>query len=133
MGVSAFPRQARLLKPAEFKSVFDSPPLRFSAGEILLLAKPRDATSAPRLGVVAPKKACRLATGRNRFKRQVRESYRLRQDALAGLDIVILARNGIADLDNTGIRQRLDTLWTRLLKRAPSVLASHLPSESSSG
>jgi ribonuclease P protein component len=132
MGISRFPREARLLKPAEFKSVFDNPPLRFSAGEIVLLARPGQ-TCSPRLGVVAPKKACRLATGRNRFKRQVRESYRLRQQVLAGLDIVVMARNGIADLDNAGIRQRLDTLWTRLLKRAPSVLASHSLSEPSSG
>ena len=132
MGISRFPREARLLKPAEFKRVFDSPPLRFSAGEIVLLAKPRrDATTA-RLGVVAPKKACRLANGRNRFKRQVRESYRMRQESLASLDVIVLARNGIADLDNAGIRQRLDTLWTRLLKRAPSVLASLSPSEHSS-
>jgi len=131
MGVSRFPRQARLLKPAEFKRVFANPPLRFSAGEILLLATSGESPS-PRLGVVAPKKACRLATGRNRFKRQVRESYRLRQDSLGRLDIIILARNGIADLDNAGIRQRLDTLWTRLLKRAPSVLASLSPPESSS-
>jgi ribonuclease P protein component len=120
-----------LLKPAEFKRVFDNPPLRFSAGEILLLAKARE-SSFPRLGVVAPKKACRLATGSNRFKRQVREFYRLRQDSLGPLDIIILARSGIADLDNAGIRQRLDTLWTRLLKRAPSVLASLSPPESSS-
>lgn len=126
MGVSGFPRQARLLKPAEFKGVFDSPPLRFSAGEILLLAKP-GSSGLSRLGVVAPKKACRLATGRNRFKRQVREFYRLHRSSIGSLDIVILARGGIADLDNAGIRQRLDTLWNRLLTRAPSVLTSASP------
>lgn len=125
MGVSGFPRQARLLKPAQFKSVFDNPPLRFSAGEIVLLARPGNATGS-RLGVVAPKRACRLATGRNRFKRQARESFRLRQALLPGLDIVILARNGVADLDNAGIRQRLDTLWTRLLKRAAPSLSESL-------
>jgi ribonuclease P protein component len=131
MGISRFPRQARLLKPAEFRLVFDNPPLRFSAGEILLLAKPK-ASGAARLGVVAPKKACRLATGRNRFKRQVRESYRHRQHVLDRLDVIILARSGIADLDNEGIRQRLDTLWTRLLKRLPKVLTPPQSSESSS-
>ena len=118
MGATSFPRQARLLKPAEFKAVFDNPPLRFSAGEILLLAKP-GTSGYSRLGVVAPKKACVLATGRNRFKRQVRESYRATRHAIGGVDVIIMARKGIADLDNAGIRQRLDTLWTRLIKRLP--------------
>lgn len=126
-----FPRNARLLLPTQFRAVFDNPPFRFSAGEVLLLARPNE-LGAPRLGVVAPKKACKLATGRNRFKRQVRESYRLRQDALGELDIIILARGGIAKLDNPGIRQRLDILWTRLLKRSSKATAPLSPSASSS-
>ena len=119
MGDSSLPRHSRLLKPAEYKAVFDNPPHRFSAGQILLLAKPSP-TQTSRLGIVAPKKACRLATGRNRFKRQVRESYRERRQTLPAFDIIILARSGIADIDNAGLRQRLDTLWTRLKKRIPA-------------
>jgi ribonuclease P protein component len=51
-----------------------------------------------RLGLAVSKKNCRAATGRNRIKRIVRESFRLNQAALAGLDVVVInqpaARNG---------------------------------------
>ena len=130
MAGAAFPRESRLLQPAEFRSVFDNPPLRFSVGEIVLLARPNGLDHS-RLGLVAPKKACKLATGRNRFKRQVREYFRQHPHEELALDIIVMARGGMAKLDNTGIRQRLDTLWTRLLKRAaPPPRPS--PSDSSS-
>lgn len=131
MAGAAFPRESRLLQPAEFRAVFDNPPLRFSAGELVLLARP-NGLGHSRLGLVAPKKACKLATGRNRFKRQVREYFRRHPHAELGLDIIVMARGGVAKLDNPGIRQRLDTLWTRLLKRAAPPPPPPLPSGSSS-
>ena len=53
---------------------------------------------AARLGLAISKKNCRAATRRNRIKRIVRESFRLNQAGLAGLDVVVInqleARNG---------------------------------------
>lgn len=113
---TTFPRSARLLQPREFKLVFDSPQFRLSAGEFMLLAV-ASTGEGPRLGIVVGKKSCKRAIDRNRVKRTVRESFREQRGALGPLDIVIMARRGIAELDNPGMRQRLDTLWTRLLAR----------------
>jgi ribonuclease P protein component len=105
-----------LLRPREFSDVFEQPQFRLSAGEVMLLAS-RSEHGVARLGIVIGKKVCKLASGRNRFKRIVRESFRHRAGALDTLDVVILARRGIAELDNPGMRQRLESLWTRLLAR----------------
>jgi ribonuclease P protein component len=62
-----------------------------------VLCRPNDGGVA-RLGLAVSKKNCRAATGRNRIKRIVRESFRLNQAELAGLDVVVInqlaARNG---------------------------------------
>jgi ribonuclease P protein component len=113
MAGAEYPRQVRLLNSAQFKAVFDDSRFRVSTRELLLLARP-NALEHARLGIVVGKKNCRMATWRNRVKRQVRESYRHNQPALAGLDIIVLARRGIADLDNGTITQHLTKLWNRL-------------------
>jgi ribonuclease P protein component len=51
-------------------------------------------TTPARLGLVVAKKHLKRAVDRNRFKRLVRESFRSHQEQLAGLDVVVLARNG---------------------------------------
>lgn len=43
-----------------------------------------------RLGLAIAKKNCRAATARNRIKRIARESFRLNQELLAGLDLVVI-------------------------------------------
>lgn len=114
---AGFPRRVRLLTARDYKRVFDDAPYRASGPELLVLA--RDAIDqTPRLGVVVSKKNCRLAHQRNRFKRVVRESFRLQQQQLGGLDIIVLARRGIAELDNASIRELLGKSWKRILKKA---------------
>jgi ribonuclease P protein component len=115
MAGAGFPRQVRLLNAAQFKAVFDDAPFRASCKEILALARPNGLWHA-RLGIVIAKKNCRHATQRNRAKRLIRESFRQQHAALEGLDIIVLARRGIADLDNGTITQHLDRLWNRLSK-----------------
>jgi len=131
MAGAAFPKSLRLLEPQQFRAVFDGQPLRISAGEVLLLARP-NALATARIGVVIGKKVCRRACDRNRFKRAVREAFRLRSAELPAADIIILARNGIADLDSGDIRQRVTTLWNRLLKRSLPASGLDCPSGFSS-
>lgn len=68
----------------------------------------------PRLGLVVSKKNVKLAVDRNRFKRLVRESVRLRQDQLPAVDIVVLARRGVQDMDNDVLYRQLHGMWKRL-------------------
>lgn len=117
MRSARYPRRVRLLNSAQFKAVFDHADARVSWRELLVLAR-ANGLDHPRLGIVVGKKNCRLASSRNRIKRLIRESYRQRLDELAGLDIIVLARRGIAELDNATISGSLAKSWTRLGKLA---------------
>jgi len=68
---------------------------------------------APRLGLAISKKHCRKATARNRIKRIIRESFRLHQSQLSGLDIVVINQPAAARADNTMIRLSLYKHWQR--------------------
>jgi len=117
MADASFPRQLRLLNARHYKAVFDDAPYRVSCPELLFLAKP-NGLDHPRLGIVVSKKNCRRATQRNRIKRLIRESFRCQQARLSGIDVIVLARRGAADLDNKAVTELLAKLWNRLLKRA---------------
>jgi ribonuclease P protein component len=108
-----FSRNARLLRPAEFKRVFENTELRGSTSCLLVLASANQQTRA-RLGFVIAKKQVRHAVDRNRVKRLVRESFRLNNSRLESLDFVILARSGVIDMDNQQLREMIDALWFRL-------------------
>lgn len=116
MSSNAFTKQQRLLKPAEFKAVFDNAPFRASHQFILMLSRP-NATDTARLGLVIAKKNIRLAVDRNRVKRLIRESFRQHQQHLCGLDVIVLARRGLAELDNEQIFKLLAKQWLRLARK----------------
>ncbi len=75
------------------------------------------------------KKSVKLAVERNRIKRQIRESFRHNQTILNGVDIVIVARRGIADLSNIELRQQFDKMWKRLARQRLST-SQAAPSDS---
>ena len=113
-------REKRLLTPRQFKAVFDSPSGKAPGKNVLLLARAND-LEHPRLGLVIGKKSVKLAVERNRIKRQIRESFRLNQIPLMGLDIVVVARKGLADLDNEELREQFGKLWKRLARNRAQV------------
>lgn len=55
----------------------------------------RRAAGAPKLGILVSKKHSRLATERNRLKRCVREAFRLEQEALGAVDLLVRPPYGI--------------------------------------
>ncbi len=113
----AFPKSARLLTPADYQQVFQRAQFKVSSKTVLLLAINNE-QSRPRLGLVIGKKNIRLAVQRNRIKRLIRESFRLRQQTLPALDVIVLARRGLDEQDNSLLHAELNTLWDKLLKRA---------------
>ena len=113
-----FCREKRLLTPRDFKAVFDSPSGKVPGKSVLLLARD-NGFDHPRLGMVIGKKSVKLSVERNRLKRQIRESYRLKQEILQGRDIVIVARKGLGDLDNSELAQQFGKLWKRLARSKP--------------
>ena len=64
-----------------------------------------------RLGLAISKKAIRLSVDRNRVKRQIRESFRLNQQLLAGLDIVVSVAPSASRVSQSQLRQVIDQEW----------------------
>lgn len=113
--IGSFSRQQRLPGAAEFRRVFDRP-IKTGSAAVTILARPNGKPFA-RLGLAIPKRQLRRAVDRNRFKRQVRESFRQFQDELAGLDIVVLVRSKARELSNRQFREELARHWQRLKKK----------------
>ena len=85
-----FSRELRLRRKAQITSVLARG--RFaSGGGMQLHSMPSD--SGPRLGVIAGRHAWPRAVDRNRFRRLVRETFRLLQHHLQQRDYIVRARN----------------------------------------
>jgi len=114
-----FSRQSRLLKPAEFKLVFQQP-IRSGDDCFRILARV-NGIQRHRLGMAVSKKACAKAVGRNRIKRVVRESFRARmtgQELENALDFVVLPTAAAADQNNRTLDESLSAHWQRLIRKA---------------
>ena len=111
-----FTKSLRLLCAADFKPVFDNAPFRASHQYFLILGR-LNQQAQPRLGLVMAKKHMKLAVQRNRMKRLIRESFRLQQQDLAGLDIVVLSRKGMDSLSSSEFTQQLNQQWQRIFKK----------------
>lgn len=120
-----FNKSLRLLDAKAYKAVFDDAQLKVSSRFFLFLARPNN-LSHSRMGLVIAKKNVRLATQRNRTKRVIRESFRLQQ--LPDIDIVVLARRGVDELDNADLHKELVKLWQQLKKKAAKRYKQQQPS-----
>ena len=84
---ASFGRSARLLKPAEFEWVFTENE-RARTDALLVMARPNELGQA-RLGMVVAKRLLPRAVDRNRLKRCVRETFRMRRLNLPPCDFVV--------------------------------------------
>lgn len=112
-----FPKSHRLLNSGDFQKVFDEAPIRASHKLFLMLARP-NGYEHPRLGLIIAKKHIRLASRRNRLKRLIRETFRHQQQTLGGIDVIVMARKGMDQLDNPSLIHQLNGQWRRLAKKA---------------
>ncbi len=118
-----FPRCSRLLNAGDYRTVFNGAKIKVSDRNLLILATPNQ-LPYPRVGLVIAKKNVRLAVQRNRVKRIIRQSFRLRSSELPNLDIVVLARKGMGDLDNPALHRLIEQSWQRLDKYTRKYLKS---------
>ena len=110
-----FPEQVRLLKPAEYSRVFKNP-VRSSDRLLTILAVPNELSHA-RLGLAISKKNAKRAVDRNRIKRLIRESFRLKLSELPAIDLVVMAKPVTKNAENQQILQSLQQHWNRLKKQ----------------
>lgn len=110
---TTFTKAKRLLNAKDYSQVFDGAEARVSHKHLLLLAR---TNSGPenRLGLVIAKKNVRLAVQRNRIKRIVREFFRTTPVDETSLDVVLLARRGMDQLDNAELTSILQRQWQKL-------------------
>lgn len=100
-----------MLTPTHFTFVFQQP-LRVGTPQITILGR-QNSLGHPRIGLTVAKKNVKRAHERNRIKRLTRESFRLRQHELPSMDFVVVAKKGVADLDNRALSEALEKLWRR--------------------
>ncbi len=110
-----YPRASRLTRPNQFARVFKQP-YRSVDRCFTVLYRPNSLRRS-RLGLAITRKRVRTAVARHRIKRQVRESFRLAQHLLVGLDLVVLARDSTAARANVELRDSLAKHWQRIHDR----------------
>ncbi|MBS8239991.1 ribonuclease P protein component [Marinobacter lipolyticus] len=130
MKALGFPKSHRLLTPKDYGQVFNDVQIRVPHRNFLILATPNTLGHA-RIGLVFSKKNLKLAVQRNRVKRRVRETFRLQPD-LPALDIIVLGRQGLSQLDNHTLTATMTDLWSRLIRKSRHSRAS-TPDASSAG
>ena len=118
MGLSpaGLPRQARLLRPADFAA------LRTSSGRLggrcFHLRYGPNGLDHARLGLAISKRVSKRAVERNRIKRLVRESFRRIRMQLPAIDVMVMAREQAAGVVGSELLAEMDGLWQRLLAGA---------------
>ncbi len=112
-----FSTDVRIHCAADYKSVFDGALFKVHQPHFLFLAK-RSEQPKSRLGIVVAKKKVRRAHERNRVKRLARESFRLHQQQLDELDIVVMPKIGIDSISNDELHQQLQFAWQKLNRLA---------------
>ena len=117
MQTGTFTRKLRLTSPADYQQVFNDPDKCKSVDSIFTILARRNELPYARLGLAIAAKHLKHAASRNRVKRQIRESFRLNQSQLEGLDIVVISRVDTGKSDNNNLRKALDKHWAKITER----------------
>ena len=126
----AFPRCARLLKPAQFKHVFANG-RRVAGRGFQLHVLP--GSGCARLGLAVSKRVDGRAVVRNRIKRSARELFRQLRDTLPVADYVLVARRDAALLPPAQLRAELQSLLRRAATLKPAGTGGTMPAAAPAG
>lgn len=102
-----FGKSYRLLKPSEFRYVFQRARKRSARGFTVYVCP--NTLGHPRLGIAISRKCAPSAVMRNRAKRIIREAFRIRTERLGSVDIVFLGRPGLAEQSREQLRAVVGT------------------------
>jgi ribonuclease P protein component len=108
--VFAFKKTQRLLKKIEYDYVFEAAK-KIVTSDFVVLFRINNLSYA-RMGLALSKKMLAKAHDRNRIKRILREGFR--HELLPPVDIIFLARPGLAKETNLSINTKLSKIWVQL-------------------
>ena len=77
----------------------------------------RRPTGGARLGITVSRRVSTKAVRRNRLKRRVRESFRYHKQPLAGLDLVVIARQEANETGRLQVDRSLFGHWIRVREK----------------
>jgi ribonuclease P protein component len=109
------PRERRLTGKSQFDLVHRER-LRVSDALFTVIARPNGMGHA-RLGMAVGRRAAGSAVNRNRVRRVVREAFRLNQQELPPLDLVVNAKPAAAQAANGELTASVIALWMRISER----------------
>ena len=112
-----FPQSVRLKTPAQFKAVYDRK--RSVSDGVLVVYAAANGLPHPRVGLSVSRKVGN-AVVRNRWKRLLREAFRLHRHALpVGLDFILIPRSGQVEPTLDGVVASLTKLAGDAARRVP--------------
>lgn len=121
-GGFAFGPERRLKRRTDFLRVQSIGQRAMAAHFVLLVAAREPAGACARLGIVVTKKVGN-SPERNRIKRLCRECFRTWPGLVPdGIDLVVIARDGAAELGLAEVRAEWERSRPALLKRCTAVL-----------
>ena len=107
-------RQSKVLKPSEYKSIFNHG--KITRGKYWQVMSIKTDDSRAKLGLAISKKVHRLAIERNRFKRLARETFRLNQAQLGSWEFVVMAKHS-KPAKNAVIAKDLESLLKKVVSK----------------
>jgi ribonuclease P protein component len=108
----SFPRSLRLLNKNQYDFVFQS--AKRVGGHFFTVLYRKNMSEFPRMGLIVSKKTAKRAHDRNRFKRVMRQSFRVAQHSLPAVDIVILSRGKIEAVENPILFNNMEDVWRKI-------------------
>ncbi len=124
--MNKFPRQLRLTSSKHFQWVFAAP-IKITDHYFAVFARERmnDAMDV-RLGLAVSRKCAKTAVNRNRIKRLIRESFRLKHThpnwVRMNVDCVVIGRSAAASATNSDLSLSLNNHWQQLQQRLCTTL-----------
>ncbi|MFW2438991.1 MAG: ribonuclease P protein component [Arenicellales bacterium] len=112
----AFKKSSRLLEKADYGHVFKVGHRHHGKHFMVIVCK--NGLETGRVGIAVSRKVSPRSVVRNRIKRQIRESFRHKNNLLKGYDCVVVAKNAAAGIDRPTLRSSLDTHWRKISDNA---------------
>lgn len=112
------PAQRRLRRKSDFDSAY-AQGRRFGNGFFGVTASWND-KGWPRLGLAVAVRTAGGGVQRNRIRRLIRESFRLHQHELPGVDLIVSARDKARNAAPPELRASLVALWKKVNEQCAS-------------